>query len=361
MPPRALLPLAAFCLAIVTAGCGRNEPASAAIPAVLTRPAASASAGLAIYTGEIRARREADLAFRVGGKLIARLVDSGTAVKAGQPLARLDPSDLALARQAAAAQMAAAESELATVLAERDRYAALLQKRFVSQAAFDVREHALSSARARATQASAQYRISENQSAYGTLAADHDGVVTAVLADAGQVVAAGQPVLRVARPEEKEVAIVIPEGRLAEAKAARQIAVRLWAAPELRLGGEIRELAAAADPATRTYAARIRIIDAPEVVQLGMTAQVIFGTEAGGHLAVPLTAVVDAGNGAQVWIVADGKAEPRPVKVAGYREDGAIIAGNVQAGDAVIIAGQRRLSPGQAVLGQPAPEPAGQR
>jgi multidrug efflux pump subunit AcrA (membrane-fusion protein) len=117
MPPRALLPLAAFCLAIVTAGCGRNEPASAAIPAVLTRPAASASAGLAIYTGEIRARREADLAFRVGGKLIARLVDSGTAVKAGQPLARLDPSDLALARQAAAAQMAAAESELATALA----------------------------------------------------------------------------------------------------------------------------------------------------------------------------------------------------------------------------------------------------
>jgi RND family efflux transporter MFP subunit len=186
-------------------------------------------------------------------------------------------------------------------------------------------------------------------------------VVTAVLADAGQVVAAGQPVLRVARPEEKEVAIVIPEGRLAETKAARQIAVRLWAAPELRLGGEIRELAAAADPATRTYAARIRIIDAPEAVQLGMTAQVIFGTEAGGHLVVPLTAVVDTGNGAQVWIVADGKAEPRPVKVAGYREDGAIIAGNLQAGDAVIIAGQRRLSAGQAILGQPSPEPARQR
>lgn len=362
MLARPIVPcIAATCLALALSACGSAETPPPVAPKVLVQPAGAGDAGVTVYTGEIRARHEVDLAFRVGGKIAARLVDSGMMVKAGQPLARLDPADLQLSRQAAQAQVAAAESEFTTAGAERARYADLVAKRFVSQAAFDAKENAFRSAQARLEQARAQSRISGNQAEYGTLVAEHEGVITAVLADAGQVVSAGQPVFRLARPEEKEVAIAIPEGRLAELKAARQIAVSLWAQPELVMAGEIRELAAAADPATRTYAARIRIVDPAPAVALGMTARVILGSPSSAAIVVPLTAVVDNGKGPQVWVVDDGKAMIRPVEVAAFREDGAAIASGLKAGEMVILTGQRRLVDGQAVHAQPATPPDRQR
>ncbi|MGA7478847.1 MAG: efflux RND transporter periplasmic adaptor subunit [Azonexus sp.] len=362
MLARPIVPcIAATCLALALSACGSAETPPPVAPKVLVQPAGAGDAGVTVYTGEIRARHEVDLAFRVGGKIAARLVDSGMMVKAGQPLARLDPADLQLSRQAAQAQVAAAESEFTTAGAERARYADLVAKRFVSQAAFDAKENAFRSAQARLEQARAQSRISGNQAEYGTLVAEHEGVITAVLADAGQVVSAGQPVFRLARPEEKEVAIAIPEGRLAELKAARQIAVSLWAQPELVMAGEIRELAAAADPATRTYAARIRIVNPAPAVALGMTARVILGSPSSAAIVVPLTAVVDNGKGPQVWVVDDGKAMIRPVEVAAFREDGAAIASGLKAGEMVILTGQRRLVDGQAVHAQPATPPDRQR
>jgi RND family efflux transporter MFP subunit len=362
MLARPIVPcIAATCLALALSACGGAETPPPVAPKVLVQPAGAGDAGVTVYTGEIRARHEVDLAFRVGGKIAARLVDSGMMVKAGQPLARLDPADLQLSRQAAQAQVAAAESEFTTAGAERARYADLVAKRFVSQAAFDAKENAFRSAQARLEQARAQSRISGNQAEYGTLVAEHEGVITAVLADAGQVISAGQPVFRLARPEEKEVAIAIPEGRLAELKAARQIAVSLWAQPELVMAGEIRELAAAADPATRTYAARIRIVNPAPAVALGMTARVILGSPSSAAIVVPLTAVVDNGKGPQVWVVDDGKAMIRPVEVAAFREDGAAIASGLKAGEMVILTGQRRLVDGQAVHAQPATPPDRQR
>ncbi|MGB7534347.1 MAG: efflux RND transporter periplasmic adaptor subunit [Azonexus sp.] len=362
MLARPIVPcIAATCLALALSACGSAETPPPVAPKVLVQPAGAGDAGVTVYTGEIRARHEVDLAFRVGGKIAARLVDSGMMVKAGQPLARLDPADLQLSRQAAQAQVAAAESEFTTAGAERARYADLVAKRFVSQAAFDAKENAFRSAQARLEQARAQSRISGNQAEYGTLVAEHEGVITAVLADAGQVISAGQPVFRLARPEEKEVAIAIPEGRLAELKAARQIAVSLWAQPELVMAGEIRELAAAADPATRTYAARIRIVNPAPAVALGMTARVILGSPSSAAIVVPLTAVVDNGKGPQVWVVDDGKAMIRPVEVAAFREDGAAIASGLKAGEMVILTGQRRLVDGQAVHAQPATPPDRQR
>lgn len=353
--------VAATCLALALSACSNGEAPAPLAPKVLVQPAGASSPGVTVYTGEIRARHEVDLSFRVGGKIAARLVDSGMTVKAGQTLARLDPADLQLSRQAADAQVAAAESEFTTASAERSRYADLLAKRFVSQAAFDAKENAFRSTQARLEQARAQSRISGNQAGYGTLVAEHEGVITAVLADAGQVVSAGQAIFRLARPEEKEVAIAIPEGRLAELKAARQIAVNLWAQPDLVMAGEIRELAAAADPATRTYAARIRLVDPAPAAQLGMTARVILGAPSGAAIVVPLTAVVDHGKGPQVWVVADGKVTIRPVEVAAFREDGAAIASGLKAGEMVILTGQRRLVDGQAVQAQPATPPDRQR
>jgi len=353
--------VAASCLALALSACSNGEAPAPLAPKVLVQPAGASIPGVTVYTGEIRARHEVDLSFRVGGKIAARLVDSGMTVKAGQTLARLDPADLQLSRQAAEAQVAAAESEFTTASAERSRYADLLTKRFVSQAAFDAKENAFRSTQARLEQARAQSRISGNQAGYGTLVAEHEGVITAVLADAGQVVSAGQAIFRLARPEEKEVAIAIPEGRLAELKAARQIAVNLWAQPDLVMAGEIRELAAAADPATRTYAARIRLVDPAPAAQLGMTARVILGAPSGAAIVVPLTAVVDHGKGPQVWVVADGKATIRPVEVAAFREDGATIASGLKPGEMVILTGQRRLVDGQAVNAQPATPPQRQR
>ncbi|WP_434514026.1 efflux RND transporter periplasmic adaptor subunit [Dechloromonas sp. ARDL1] len=342
-------------------GCQGGDPPPAPQPIVLVQPATGAPSQSAAYTGEIRARHEVDLAFRVGGKITARLVDAGAEIKAGQPLARLDPSDLQLAASGARAQLAAAESDLATARAERERYAGLVAKKFVSQTAFEAKDNAFNSAQARLEQARAQNQISGNQAAYGTLSSETPAVVTTMLADAGQVVAAGQPVLRVARPEEKEVAIAIPESRLAELRAARNIQVSLWAAPETMLRGELRELSPAADPATRTYAARIRLLAPPPEVRLGMTARVHFGETTNGELLVPLSAVLDVGQGPFVRVVKDGKVASRPVTIAKFREDGAAVSSGLERGDTVIVSGAGKLVDGQAVQARAATPPDRQR
>jgi len=341
--------------------CQRQEASAPAAPSVLVQAASRSGSIGSSYSGEIRARHEIDLAFRVGGKLAARLVDAGAEVKPGQALARLDPADLESAAAAARAQLAAAESDLETARSERERYAGLLARKFVSQAAFDGKDNAFNSARARLEQARAQTRISGNQAAYGTLASDVAAVVTAVLAEAGQVVAAGQPVMRLARPEEKEVAIVVPEGQVAALKAAKQLTVHLWAAPEIALTGQLREVSPAADPATRTYAARIRLLAPPPAVQLGMTARVSLDHATDGPLLVPLTAVVDRGNGPQVWVVKDGKIEARGVRVAAFRDDGVALADGLSEGELIAVAGTNKLVAGQAVVPQPVTPPAEQR
>lgn len=357
--PTLLFPLASLA-ALGLAGCQPATETPAAPPRVLVRPAAPASADSAIYNGEIRARHEADLAFRVGGRLVARLVDAGAEIKPGQPLARLDPADLELAATAARAQLAAAESDLATTQADKERYAGLLAKKFVSQAAYDARENAWNASLARLEQARSQARLSGNQAGYGTLSAEYPAVVTAVLAEAGQVVAPGQPVLRVARPDEKEVAIAVPEGRLDELRAARELRIALWSDPAHTLPGTLRELSPAADPATRTYAARIRIPAAPADWRLGMTARVTLARGGDAAMIVPLGAVIDTGNGPLVRVVADGKIAPRPVRVFRFREDGALVAG-LQSGEQVVISGAAGLVDGQPVQAVPATPPAEQR
>lgn len=355
--------IAALLIAATTAlvGCQAGDTTPPAPRAVLVQAAANAPLAGNVYTGEIRARHEVDLAFRVGGKVAARLVDAGAEIKAGQPLARLDPADLELAAAAARAQLAAAESEHNTARAERERYAGLVAKKFVSQAAFDAKDNAFNSAQARLEQARAQSRISGNQTSYGTLSSEFPAIVTAVLADTGQVVGAGQAVMRVARPDEKEVAIAIPESRLAELKSAKNLAISLWADPTLSLRGELRELSPAADPATRTYAARIHILNPPPDVRLGMTARVTLGATVESTLIVPLSAVIDLGKGPFVRVVKDGKVASRPVQVAHFREDGAALSSGLEAGELVIISGAGKLVDGQEVQARAATTPDRQR
>jgi len=232
---------ALLCAALVLAACGPKAAVEdPARPVVTQRVVAGAAASRDVYSGEIRARYETDLAFRVGGKLVARLVDAGARVTRGQVLARLDPEDAKLAALGSAAQLASAEGDFALAKSELDRNADLLDRKFISQSAFDAKRNAFNVAKARVDQMRTQSAISANQAGYTTLAADADGVVISVAAEPGQVVTAGQPVLRLARAGEKEVVINAPESQLARFKVGQEVGIAAIADDPWNCCGTVR-------------------------------------------------------------------------------------------------------------------------
>ena len=344
------LPLLA---ALALSGCGNGTLAEDPVRPVITQTVVQgADPTKDVYSGELRARHETDLGFRVGGKLVARMVDPGARVKQGQALARLDPEDARLAAQAAAAQLASAESDLALARAELDRHADLLAKKFISQSAYDVKHNAFNAAKARAEQARSQAGLSANQQGYTTLVADADGVVISVAAEPGQVVAAGQPVLRLAHAGEKEVVVNVPEGQVGRFRVGQPVAVSLWADPSAPFPGRVREIAGGADPVTRTYAVRVNAPETPATAQLGMTANVMFAGPAVAELVVlPMSALAREGDRPAVWVVdpATSKVKMRPVTVGQFREDGVTITQGLKAGDVVVTAGVHKLRPDQSV------------
>jgi multidrug efflux system membrane fusion protein len=308
--------------------------------------------GFDAYAGEIRAHWEADLSFRVSGKLTVRPVDIGSRVKKDQVLARLDPEDLTLRRRASAAALAAARADAATATAERDRYRELVAKKLVGQSLFDAKQNALELAQARLKQAEAEDRVSRNQAGYAVLRAERDAVVTAVFAEAGQVVAAGQPVLRMARPEQKEVRISISEDRIRDVKVGAAAKIRLSTDSSAVYRGTISEVGASADPATRTYPVRIRLDSPDERVSLGMSVLAVLGETSDRQLAlVPMQAVTEREGQRLVWVVdrAALTVSPRPVTLGKFREDGAEVLEGLTEGELIVTAGVHLLQPGQAV------------
>lgn len=303
------------------------------------------------YSGEVKPRHEIAVSFRVAGKLRERLVEVGQAVAPGQALARLDPADVELGASSARASLAAAESEFAYAKADFERFQGLRAKNFVSQAALEAKEAAYRATRGRMEAAGAQAGLARNQAAYATLTADAAGVVSAVLAEAGQVVAAGQPVLRIARPGEMEVAIAVPENRVGELRSADSLRISLWAESGRSYAGRIREISPMADPVTRTYAARISLLDPDAGVRLGMTANVLLGRkEATAAMLIPSAALFQQGDKPAVWVIgADQALALRPVEVAGFREDGVLVAGGLQAGERIVAAGVHKVVAGEKV------------
>lgn len=352
------------CLAAAAAlaACTQGAPPPDPVRPVITQVVATgAEATRDVYPGEVRARHEADLAFRVGGKIVARAVDAGARVTKGQVLARLDPQDATLAAQAARAQLASAESDLALARAELERHAGLLAQRFISQSAFDAKQNAFNAAHARAEQARSQAAITSNQAAYTSLVADADGVVVSVAAEPGQVVAAGQPVLRLARTGELEVVLNAPESQVSRFTPGRPVVISLWAKPSTPFAGRVREVAGGADPATRTYSVRVSALSPPAAARLGMTANVHFtgGTD-GDIVVLPLTALArDRGNPA-VWVVdrATHRVKLRPIAVGQFREDGMTVTSGLAAGEVVVTAGVHRLRADQEVRLAAAPAAA---
>jgi RND family efflux transporter MFP subunit len=303
------------------------------------------------YTGDVRARWESALGFRVPGKIVSRLVDVGAHVSKGQLLAKLDPEDQRLGAEAARQQLMAARSDYEQAKADLTRYRDLFSKGFISAAEYDRRKWTYDTSAARLEQATAQLELNRNQAAYTELHADMDGVVTAVQAEAGQVVTPGQPVIKVARLEQKEVAVSVPENRLAELKVANDVDVSLWAAPEKTYHGRIREISPSADNVTRTYTVKVTVVDPDPAVQLGMTANV-FLKRNGVHARVvrlPLTALFQSGNQPAVWVV-DRKTNQvslKTVQIGRYTQDYVTVVSGAQAqpgGNRAPGDGNRRLS-----------------
>lgn len=338
---------------LALAACSQPEPAAPSPRPVLAQVVQPAASGLGnLYSGEVRARHETDLAFRVGGKLVARQVDIGSRVMRGEVLARLDPQDAKLAVDAARSQLAAAEADHSLAKAELERYRQLFAQSFVSQAVLDARETTFNSTQAKLAQARAQLAAAQNQSDYTTLTANADGVITAVTAEHGQVVSAGQPIVRLARPEEKDVVINVPESRLGELREAKQVLVALWTQPQRPYAGHVREIAPTADAVTRTFTVKIAVPQADAAVRLGMTANVVVGTPAGASVVtLPLSALDQSAGAARVWVVdpQTRQAAPRPVEIGAYREDGVTVRSGVSAGDVVVTAGVHKLISGETV------------
>lgn len=335
--------------------CAKHEPPPEPIrPVKLAKVELGRAGEATVFAGEVKPRHESDIGFRIGGKLVARLVDVGARVKAGQALARLDPTDVALQAEASNAAVAAARTEADYAQAEYERFRNLHEQGFVSASALDQKRNARDASRARFDQTRAQQDVARNQTGYATLAADTPGVVTAVLAEVGQVVAAGQPVLRVAREEEREVAIAVPENRIGELQAAKAPLVVLWARRDHAYRARVREIAPAVDAATRTFAVRMSILDPDAAVQWGMTASVVLGSAGPAPTAalVPSPAIHhDADGKPAVWIYdpAAKTVSLRRVTLGGYREDGTIVTSGLADGEWIVAAGAHKLRPGQVV------------
>ena len=303
------------------------------------------------FSGSVRARVETALGFRVPGKIVDRRVDIGARVETGRILARLDPTDLELALRSAEANVVAARSRLKVAEDARGRARSLAGKGFVATADLDRAGLDFDQATAALEAAVAARDQTANQMGYADLVADADGIVTDVRADVGQVVAAGTPVVVLARDDEKEVAIAVPEQDVMRFSKDQAVDVRFWADSALRLPGRVREIAGSADPASRTYAIRVAL-PSDGRVRLGMTATVEARVPvAAGSIVVPLSALAEGDGKPRVWVVdpATATVAPRDVALGPVAPRGVRVLSGLEPGDRVVTAGVQFLVPGKKV------------
>jgi RND family efflux transporter MFP subunit len=346
---RALLALLG---ALAVAGCEANTaPAlKVARPVLVQRVAFERADTTREFVGVVRARYETDLGFRVAGKIVTRIVNVGDRVKVGDVVARLDPEDLRLQVQSAEAELAAATSNLAQAAADFERYAKLKSQGWAATADFERKKAANDEAQGRLDRAKRALDLAKNQLDYADLKADAAGVITATLAEPGQVVAIGQAVARLAHRGEKEAVVALPETLLAQARSATPV-VTLWAERNRSFAAHLRELSPQADPGTRTYAARFTIDNADDTVAFGMTATVTLTQAADARLAkLPLSAIINRGTGPSVYAVdASDTLVLRPVTVASFTENAALVTAGIGDGERIVTLGVQTLEAGRKV------------
>ena len=339
--------------AVALTACSRPAPVEDPVRAVKVMTVRRASLqATQEFSGEVRPRIESRLGFRVAGKLVRREVELGQRVQAGQVLARLDPQDYRLAAEAAQAQLGAAVTNRDLAAADFKRFKELREQNFISGAELERREAALKAAQAQVDQAQAQLAAQRNQGSYATLVADVAGVVTAVEAEPGQVVSAGQPVVRVAQDGTRDAVFAVPEDKLGLMRPGSAVEVRIWPG-QTQLGGHVREVSASADPVTRTYQVKVAL-QGRQPPPLGATVSVLPKLKNGDRVAaikLPTSALRQDGQATAVWVL-DPKTmtvQSQAVQIATADGNEAVVAAGLQEGQLVVTAGVHVLSPGQKV------------
>jgi len=344
----------------VLAACSRAAPSPEPVRAVRTLTVSAQTAAATFeYAGEVRPRVESKLGFRVGGKVVQRLVEVGDAVRPGQLLAQLDPQDLRLGQQAAVAATMAAQATYDQVASDYQRYKELRDQGFISSADLERREMSLKTARAQLEQAKAQSDVQRNQAAYAALVADASGIVTGVDAEPGMVVASGAPVLRLAHDGPRDVVFSVPEDKVETVRAVAaqpgRLKVRLWGDGSGQVRDAVlREISAAADPMTRTFTVKADLGEAPPGSgwRMGQTATVMLDLpQVHGVTKLPLAALREEQGRTVVWLVDRPSMTVRaqPVQIAGADGNEAIVSSGLAPGQIVVTAGVHVLAPGQKV------------
>ena len=338
--------------ALLLAACSRPAPPEEPVRAVkVISVGTTAYSPSREYAGDVRAQVESRLGFRIGGKLVKRQAELGQHVKAGQVLAQLDPQDYRLAADAARAQVAAAAINRNLAAADFKRYQTLKDQNFISGAELERRESTLKAAQAQLEQAQSQSAVQGNQTGYAVLKADVSGIVTAVDAEAGQVVAAGAPVVRIAVDGVRDVVFSVPEDKVAAIMVGMPVSVRVWTG-NADLAGKVREVAASSDPVTRTYAVKVSL--GGKAPPLGATVYVT--VESGAASAVPViklptSALRQDGQATTVWVLDEAAMTVRAQVIQVATADGneVVVASGLTPGMRVVSAGVHVLSPGQKV------------
>ncbi|WP_233590341.1 efflux RND transporter periplasmic adaptor subunit [Dyella dinghuensis] len=352
---------------LLLAACGKKAPEVDQVVPVIALPVQAVdgvSAGR--FPGEIHARYEMPLSFRVAGQLTQRYVNPGDLVKKGQALAQLDPTDAGNQLAAAKAALEAAEHRLLFATQQRDRDDAQSKQNLISRLQLEQTQDAYASALAARDQAKQQFELAQNQSRYTTLIADHDGAITSRQADVGQVLAAGQAVFGFAWSGEREAYLDVPESRIDGIVVGQAAKITVPALPGRAFDARVREISPAADPQSRTYLVKLTVDQPASLLQLGMTADVILqsGKSSTVAISIPATALFHQNEHPAVWVVrpADTTLELRPVTIARYGERDVLIASGLQAGERVVMQGVHTVSIGEKVapIAPPHPEDAPQ-
>lgn len=345
--------------------CGGKPPESEAARPVIAQPVTTADSAQALrFPGEIHARYEMPLSFRIGGQLIARYARLGDTVKKGQPLARLDDADASKTQASAQAALDAAEHRLVFATQQRDRDEAQARENLISRLQLEQTRDAYAAALAGRDQARQQLALSQNQSRYTTLVADRDGSITSEQAEVGQVLAAGQPVFGFAWSGERDVFFDVPEDRLSDVATGQAATVNVLALSGKPIAARVREISPAADPQARTYRVKASIDEPGAQLRLGMTADVALAPAAtqGKSVRLPATALFHQGEKTAVWVVRaeDSKLELRPVSVLRYGERDVLVSSGLNAGERVVMQGVHTVSAGEKVqpVAPPHPEDA---
>ncbi|WP_434989537.1 efflux RND transporter periplasmic adaptor subunit [Xanthomonas melonis] len=342
-------------LPLVLSACGgtaQPDPRTAT-PLVRVATVSDAVAAARSFSGTVAARVQSDLGFRVAGKVSERLVDAGQSVKRGQPLMRIDPVDLQLAARAQQDAVAAARARAQQAADDEARYRDLRGTGAISASAYDQIKAAADAAKAQLSAAQAQADVARNANRYSDLLADADGVVMETLVEPGQVVAAGQPVVRLAHAGPREAVIQLPETLRPKLGSVAQ--ATLFGNAAVRVPATLRQLSESADRLTRTFEARYVLDGALGQAPLGTTVSLrvadgaVSGPRAG--VQVPLAALFDAGKGPGVWVIAGNPAKVswRPVTVLGLEDDHANVAGTLARGERIVALGAHLLREGKQV------------